>query len=180
MHLGRGFFAAPSVLAAFAASSPARRKVSARRCRPRCSIPACQRRCGERRSRKRFLMEFVRDRSAINSVKALQQLQPPSSPLHGPPPAPRNPSVPREGVSVQGLFLLGTPRPTRGPQGTPKPTRGPRGAEGSTHCLQHREPPPGAGMLRGRVPMGAMRRVGVDPTDGCPLRWMGSLLPQAL
>ena len=168
MHLGRGFFAAPSVLAAFAASSPARQKVSARRCRPRCSIPACQRRCGERRSRKRFLMEFVRDRSAINSVKALQRLQPPSSPLHGPPPAPRNPSVPREGVSVQGLFLLGTPRPTRGPQGTPKPTRGPRGAEGSTHCLQHGEPPPVLGCCGVAFPWERCAVLGSIPLMGAP------------
>ena len=168
MHLGRGFFAAPSVLAAFAASSPARQKVSARRCHPRCSIPACQRRCGERRSRKRFLMEFVRDRSAINSVKALQQLQPPSSPLHGPPPAPRNPSVPREGVSVQGLFLLGTPRPTRGPQGTPKPTRGPRGAEGSTHCLRHREPPPVLGCCGVAFPWERCAVLGSIPLMGAP------------
>lgn len=168
MHLGRGFFAAPSVLAAFAASSPARQKVSARRCRPRCSIPACQRRCGERRSRKRFLMEFVRDRSAINSVKALQQLQPRSSPLHGPPPAPRNPSVPREGVSVQGLFLLGTPRPTRGPQGTPKPTRGPRGAEGSTHCLQHGEPPPVLGCCGVAFPWERCAVLGSIPLMGAP------------
>lgn len=168
MHLGRGFFAAPSVLAAFAASSPARQKVSARRCRPRCSIPACQRRCGERRSRKRFLMEFVRDRSAINSVKALQQLQPRSSPLHGPPPAPRNPSVPREGVSVQGLFLLGTPRPTRGPQGTPKPTRGPQGAEGSTHCLQHGEPPPVLGCCGVAFPWERCAVLGSIPLMGAP------------
>lgn len=168
MHLGRGFFAAPSVLAAFAASSPARQKVSARRCHPRCSIPACQRRCGERRSRKRFLMEFVRDRSAINSVKALQQLQPRSSPLHGPPPAPRNPSVPREGVSVQGLFLLGTPRPTRGPQGTPKPTRGPRGAEGSTHCLRHREPPPVLGCCGVAFPWERCAVLGSIPLMGAP------------
>lgn len=169
MHLGRGFFAAPSVLAAFAASSPARQKVSARRCRPRCSIPACQRRCGERRSRKRFLMEFVRDRSAINSVKALQRLQPPSSPLHGPPPQ-------RHGTLLcQGRASLcrvssfwGPPDPPGDLRGPPNPPGDPEGLREAPIACNTESPPPVLGCCGVAFPWERCAVLGSIPLMGAP------------
>lgn len=134
------------------------------RCHPHCSIPACHGAAGEKRSRKCFLMKFVRVGSAIN-VKVLQQLH------HAPPPLPAWPPPPPQHHKTLVVFfakegcccVLGIPQTH---------LEDPQGAEGC-RPLNGTQRAPRCWDAVGCVPMEAMRRAGAHPTDGRTLKSMG-------